>query len=65
EELSIRARLLEEGGPALWEEFMAELRGEHLATAPGAPKPEAAVRARLQAAYEAVMERKRGETEAA
>lgn len=30
EELSIRARLLEEGGPQMWEKFMAELRVEQL-----------------------------------
>ena len=34
-ELSIRAQLLEEGGPAMWEQFMAELREEHL----GVPRP--------------------------
>ena len=33
-ELSIRARLLEEGGPAMWEAFMAELRSLHLGAAP-------------------------------
>src|SRR4051812_46004155 len=30
EELSIRARLLEQGGPKLWAEFMQELRETHL-----------------------------------
>src|SRR5690242_11397861 len=30
EELSIRARLLEQGGPDSWEAFMAELRAVHL-----------------------------------
>jgi DNA-binding HxlR family transcriptional regulator len=30
EELSIRARLLEEGGPKMWDEFMDELRALHL-----------------------------------
>jgi DNA-binding HxlR family transcriptional regulator len=29
-DLSIRAQLLEEGGPALWEEFMDDLRSAHL-----------------------------------
>ncbi|HMQ93205.1 MAG TPA: helix-turn-helix domain-containing protein [Amaricoccus sp.] len=33
-ELSIRARLLEEGGPAMWQAFMAELRSLHLGTEP-------------------------------
>jgi DNA-binding HxlR family transcriptional regulator len=40
EELSIRAQLLEEGGPPLWEKFMAELRIEHL----GAPANSSAAR---------------------
>ena len=50
-ELSIRAELLEEGGPQLWEEFMAELREQHL----GIPRPEGSesVLDRLRAAYEA------------
>ncbi|KPH07808.1 transcriptional regulator [Rhizobium acidisoli] len=30
EELSIRAQLLEEGGPALWDEFMEDLRQIHI-----------------------------------
>lgn len=58
EELSIRAELLEQGGPQMWERFMEELRAEHL----GTPLPERGdritVRAELQAAYEAVMARK-------
>jgi DNA-binding HxlR family transcriptional regulator len=54
EELSIRAQLLEEGGPAMWEAFMAELRHFHL----GAPAPDRSVFAELQAAYEAVVARK-------
>lgn len=55
EELSIRAELLEEGGPALWERFMSELREEHLA---GERKAGASVRASLQAGYEAVVARR-------
>lgn len=55
EELSIRAQLLEEGGPALWDAFMAELRALHL----GAPAPRRSVFAELRAAYEAVVARKR------
>jgi DNA-binding HxlR family transcriptional regulator len=51
EELSIRAQLLEEGGPAMWEAFMAELRRIHL----GAPGDGPSVFAELQAAYEAVV----------
>ncbi len=46
EELSIRAQLMEEGGPELWERFMRELRAEHL----GDPLPEGpSVRQTLQA----------------
>ena len=48
--LSIRAQLLEEGGPPMWEAFMAELRSLHL----GAPAPRRSVIAELQAAFEAV-----------
>jgi DNA-binding HxlR family transcriptional regulator len=54
EELSIRAQLLEEGGPALWDAFMDELRFMHL----GAPKPERSVFGELQAAYLAVVAKK-------
>lgn len=36
EELAIRAQLLEEGGPAMWEAFMAELRRIHLDAPAGA-----------------------------
>ncbi|MDN3720533.1 helix-turn-helix domain-containing protein [Roseibium salinum] len=39
-ELSVRAQLLEEGGPELWEEFMDELRVLHLGAQ---PKNEASV----------------------
>jgi DNA-binding HxlR family transcriptional regulator len=57
EELSIRAELLEKGGPPMWERFMDELRHEHLAT-PSTPPAGVTVRATLQAAYEAVIARK-------
>jgi DNA-binding HxlR family transcriptional regulator len=53
EALSIRAQLLEEGGPAMWDAFMDELRMLHL----GAPDPGRSVFAELQAAYEAVVAR--------
>lgn len=56
EELSIRAQLLEEGGPPLWEEFMEELRAIHL----GGPHSGPSVMARLQAAFEAVRRKTRG-----
>lgn len=55
DELSIRAQLLEEGGPALWERFMAELRSAHLGIPPAHDGP--TVREQLQAAYEAVRDR--------
>lgn len=48
-ELSQRARVLEDGGPALWTEFMDELRHIHL----GAPAPVTSALARMRAAYEA------------
>ena len=58
EELSIRARLLAEGGPAMWEDFMAELREAHLGIAPAGRKRRGpGVRERLQAAYETVRAR--------
>lgn len=47
-ELSIRAQLLEEGGPEMWEAYMAELRSIHL----GEKMPERSVLAELKAAYE-------------
>lgn len=47
-ELSVRAELLEQGGPPLWEAFMDELRHLHL----GAPAPARSVFSELQAAYE-------------
>lgn len=50
-ELSIRAEVLEQGGPALWESFMDELRSLHL----GTPAKGPSVLAQLQAAYEEVV----------
>jgi len=52
EALSIRARLMEAGGPALWARFMAELRQEHLA---GGLAPGPGVRAELEAAYQDIV----------
>jgi DNA-binding HxlR family transcriptional regulator len=47
-ELSVRAQLLEDGGPPLWDEYMDELRAVHL----GGPRPPGAwVSERLAAAY--------------
>ncbi len=51
-ELAIRAQLLEEGGPPLWDAFMDELRHAHLGT-PLPPNHEP-VLPRLTAAYEAL-----------
>lgn len=48
-ELSIRARLLEEGGPEMWDAFMDELRSLHLGDAP----PERSVITELTDAYKA------------
>lgn len=52
ERLSVRAVALAEGGPTMWERFMAELREEHLGVAAGPPPDGLTVRDRLQAAYE-------------
>jgi DNA-binding HxlR family transcriptional regulator len=54
-ELSIRAQLLEEGGPDLWDDFMDELREIHLGVERPAGTP--SVLARLRAAYEAEVAR--------
>src|SRR5580765_6070190 len=50
-ELSVRAKILEDGGPTLWAAFMRELRHLHLQ----APAPRRSVFARLQSAYEAAI----------
>lgn len=52
-ELAIRAQLLEEGGPEMWEAFMEELRTKHLGT-PAKPGARS-VFAELRAAYERVL----------
>jgi DNA-binding HxlR family transcriptional regulator len=54
EDLSIRARLLEEGGPAMWRAFMDELRSLHL----GAPHRGRSVLRELRAAFEETSARK-------
>jgi DNA-binding HxlR family transcriptional regulator len=60
EELGIRARLLEEGGPKMWRALMSELRETHLGAAPRRQsKPSATAAARLEAAYEAVIAKRR------
>ena len=50
-ELSVRAQLLEEGGPPMWDAFMAELRHLHL----GAEPPERSVVRELTEAYQAAL----------
>jgi DNA-binding HxlR family transcriptional regulator len=57
EELGIRAKLLSEGGPKMWAEFMDELRETHLG-ARRRRKAGLSVGERLQAAYERVVARK-------
>jgi hypothetical protein len=52
----VRAKILEDGGPKLWSQFMQELRHLHL----NAPAPRRSVFARLQAAYEAAVAKPRG-----
>ncbi|MBF9134681.1 helix-turn-helix transcriptional regulator [Plantactinospora sp. S1510] len=54
-ELSVRAELLERGGPELWGELMDELREQHLGTPRAAGRE--SVSARLRAAYEAELAR--------
>lgn len=54
EELSVRAQLLEQGGPPLWDAFMDELRHLHL----NAPRPARSVFGELQAAYEQAVARR-------
>jgi DNA-binding HxlR family transcriptional regulator len=52
EELSIRAQLLEEGGPAMWDRFMSELVHTHLGRLYRQKGP--SVAQQLQAAYDAI-----------
>jgi DNA-binding HxlR family transcriptional regulator len=56
EELSIRAELLEDGGPGMWSAFMEELRHIHLGSKPA---PQRSVIAELRRAFEAVVARNR------
>jgi hypothetical protein len=56
-EEGIRARLLEEGGPKLWADFMEELRETHLGVKRRRKGP--SVNERLQKAYEAVVARRK------
>ena len=58
EELSIRAQLLEEGGPAMWRQFMSELAHAHLGRPSRYKGP--TVAARLQSAYDALCAQRTG-----
>ncbi len=53
-ELSIRAKVLEDGGPQLWERFMAELRAVHLGVP--AAQDESSVHHELEQAYREVVD---------
>jgi DNA-binding HxlR family transcriptional regulator len=53
-ELGIRAQLLTDGGPRMWEALMDELRERHLGK-PRKKRSGSSVTAQLQAAYEAAM----------
>lgn len=56
EELGIRAKLLDAGGPKMWADFMGELRETHLGILSARKrKPGSTVTERLQAAYAAVV----------
>jgi DNA-binding HxlR family transcriptional regulator len=60
EELGIRARLLKEGGPRMWADFMDELRETHLGL-PRRKRKGPSVAERLQQAYaEVVAKRAKG-----
>ena len=58
EALSVRAELLELGGPPLWSAFMDELRHLHL----GAQRPRRAVSRQLRAAYEKALAQRARQT---
>lgn len=60
EELSIRARLLDEGGPKFWADFMDELRERHLGVAPKRRR-RVPPSVQLREAYERVVAKKRRE----
>jgi DNA-binding HxlR family transcriptional regulator len=57
EELGIRARLLQEGGPRMWADLMDELRETHLGV-PRRKRKGPTVAERLQRAYAAVVARR-------
>ena len=57
--LRVRAELPADGGPALWEDFMAELRTEHLGVPPP-PGGGPSASERLAAAYAEAVAREEG-----
>jgi DNA-binding HxlR family transcriptional regulator len=58
EELGVRAEVLEKGGPSLWRDLADELRALHLGK-PLKKRRGPSVMARLQAAYESAVARKK------
>jgi DNA-binding HxlR family transcriptional regulator len=56
EALGIRAKLLAEGGPKMWNDLMHELRVAHLGAR---PRRKASVAASLESAYQAVVARQK------
>jgi DNA-binding HxlR family transcriptional regulator len=56
EELSIRAEVLEKGGPKMWNAFMDELRSLHL----GGPRRGRSVFEQLQSAYTSAIKKRPG-----
>jgi DNA-binding HxlR family transcriptional regulator len=57
DELGIRGKLLEEGGPKMWEKFMSELRVLHLGARRKSRSGAESVGAKLHAAHAAVVAR--------
>jgi DNA-binding HxlR family transcriptional regulator len=57
EELAVRAQILEEGGPPLWDDFMAELREAHLGIPSGRAEGPT-VAERLHDAYQSLRTRR-------
>jgi DNA-binding HxlR family transcriptional regulator len=57
DELGIRGKLLEEGGPKMWEKFMSELRVLHLGARRKTRSGAESVSAKLHAAHAAVVAR--------
>ena len=59
DELGIRARLLQEGGPIMWTQYMAELREVHLGRTARRDAEALPVSTRLQNAYQKAVARRR------